>query len=62
MKILLTSCGLETEVIKNKFLEFLPINNDKIKALFIPTAAIFPDAIEMLPKYAAVILPIFLGE
>lgn len=50
MKLLLTSCGLETEGIKNKFLSFLTKHASEIKAVFIPVAAIFPDAIEVLPK------------
>ena len=50
MKVLLTSAGLETENIKNKFLELLPKNPQEIKALFIPTAAVSADAISVLPK------------
>lgn len=50
MNVLLTSCGLETEKIKNVFLDMLCKNPQDAKALFIPTAAIDPDAIEVLPK------------
>lgn len=50
MNILLTSCGLETETIENKFKNMLPKAPEKIKAMFIPTAANSPDAIEVLPK------------
>ena len=48
--ILLTSCGLETKVIEDAFLKMLPKSANEIKALFIPTAAVFPDAISVLPK------------
>lgn len=50
MKVLLTSCGLETENIKNKFLEMLGNDTAKAKAIFIPTAAVDADAIGVLPK------------
>lgn len=50
MKALLTSCGLETETIKNKFIGFLDKDVSEIKAIFIPTAAIKVDAINVLPK------------
>lgn len=50
MNVLLTSCGLETETIKRAFLERLPKQPQDVRALFIPTAANTPDAIEVLPK------------
>ncbi len=50
MKALLTSCGFETDAIQRKFLEYIGGDASKIKALFIPTAAIDADAIEVLPK------------
>lgn len=50
MNILLTSCGLETKRIEAVFLEMLPKAPAECKAIFIPSAANFPDAIEMLPK------------
>lgn len=50
MNVLLTSCGLETNVIEQAFLKMLNKRPARIKALFIPTAAISPDAIEVLPK------------
>lgn len=50
MNVLLTSCGLETEIIEKKFMEMLPKEPAEIKAMFIPTAANNPDAIEVLPK------------
>lgn len=50
MKLLLTSCGLETEEIEKTFLEMLPKPAAQIRAMFIPTAADSPDAIEVLPK------------
>ena len=50
MNLLLTSCGLETEAIEARFLEMLPKDPAEIRAMFIPTAAIDPDAVEVLPK------------
>ena len=50
MNVLLTSCGLETEIIEKKFMEMLPKAPAETKAMFIPTAANYPDAIEVLPK------------
>ena len=50
MRIMLTSCGLETEQIKEQFLKLLEKEPADTKALFIPTAAIDADAIEVLPK------------
>ena len=50
MKLLLTSCGLETPRITQTFLSLLPCPPQQARALFIPTAAITCDAIEVLPK------------
>ena len=50
MRVMLTSCGLETEQIKEQFLKILGKESAETKALFIPTAAIDADAIEVLPK------------
>lgn len=50
MNVLLTSCGLETNKIEKAFMEMLPKAPAEIKAMFIPTAANAPDAIEVLPK------------
>ena len=50
MNVLLTSCGLETKVIEQEFLKMLNKAPSQIKAIFIPTAAVSPDAIEVLPK------------
>ncbi len=50
MKVLLTSAGFETEAIKKEFLKMVDKKLGEIRALFIPTAAIFPDAIKVLPK------------
>ena len=50
MNVLLTSCGFETKVIEQEFLKMLNKAPSQIKAIFIPTAAISPDAIEVLPK------------
>ena len=47
---MLTSCGLETEEIKQCFLEMVENDINGVRALFIPTAAIYPDAIGVLPK------------
>ena len=49
-KILLTSAGFETKAIQDAFLEFIGKKPMETKALFIPTAAIFPAAIAVLPK------------
>lgn len=50
MRLMLTSCGLETEKIKAHFLEMLGKDPGDARALFIPTAAIDADAIDVLPK------------
>ena len=50
MNVLLTSCGLETKTIETAFMDMLPQQPENIKAIFVPTAAIFPDAIDVLPK------------
>ena len=50
MRVMLTSCGLETEQIKDRFLEMLGTDPAEALALFIPTAAIDADAIDVLPK------------
>ena len=50
MRVMLTSCGLETERIKAHFLRMLDRTPAEAKALFIPTAAIDADAIAVLPK------------
>lgn len=47
---MLTSCGLETDKIKEHFLKMLCKEPSYAKALFIPTAAIDADAIGVLPK------------
>lgn len=48
--VLLTSCGLETKTIEKTFIDMLPQHPSEIKAMFIPTAANSPDAIDVLPK------------
>lgn len=50
MRVLLTSAGLETEEIKKHFINLVGKDMSFVKALFIPTAAIDADAIEVLPK------------
>ncbi len=50
MNILLTSCGLETKRIEKLFTDMLPKFSSEIRAIFIPTAANSPDAIDVLPK------------
>lgn len=52
-KILLTSAGFETKAISDAFLSFVGIEPKEIKVLFIPTAAIFPAAIAVLPACIA---------
>lgn len=49
-KILLTSAGFENKAIEKIFLELIGKKPEEIKALFIPTAAVYPDAIAVLPK------------
>ena len=50
MKVMLTSCGIETEALKERFLLLLGKAPAEAKALFIPTAAIDADAIAVLPE------------
>lgn len=50
MRVLLTSAGLETEEIKEYFVDTVGKDMAVVKALFIPTAAINAGAIEVLPK------------
>ena len=50
MRVLLTSAGLETQEIKECFVDMVSKEMSLVKALFIPTAAIDADAIEVLPK------------
>ena len=50
MRVLLTSAGLETEEIKDYFVDMIGKDMSSVKALFIPTAAIDADAIGVLPK------------
>jgi peptidase E len=49
-KILLTSAGFENKNIEKIFIGLVGKNPNEIHALFIPTAAINPDAIAVLPK------------
>ena len=49
-KILLTSNGLETELLENTFLDLIEKEPQKAKILFIPTAATYADAVLVLPK------------
>lgn len=46
MNLLLTSCGLETDAIQQTFVAMLNKPMNQIRALFIPTAANSPDAID----------------
>lgn len=50
MRVLLTSAGLETEEIKDYFVDMIGKDMSSVKALFIPTAAIDAEAIDVLPK------------
>jgi peptidase E len=49
-KIILTANGLENKNIGKVFLDFVDKEVNKIKVVFIPTAANYADAIEVLPK------------
>lgn len=46
MNVILTSCGLETKRIEKLFMDMLQKSPSETKAIFIPTAANSPDAIE----------------
>lgn len=50
MNVLLTSAGLETEKLRQCFINGMPISMAKVHALFIPTAAVDADAVAVLPK------------
>ena len=50
MKLILSSAGLENEVLKSQFLKLLDKDVKDVHPLFIPTAAIDPGAIAVLPK------------
>lgn len=50
MRVLLTSAGLETEEIKECFVDMTGKDMSLVRALFIPTAAVNADAIDVLPK------------
>ena len=50
MRVLLTSAGLETEEIKEYFVNMADKDMSLVKALFIPIAAINADAIAVLPE------------
>ena len=50
MKLMLTSCGLESPHLMAEFLTLLPCTPQAARALFIPAAAVSCDAIEVLPK------------
>ncbi|MBE6714548.1 MAG: hypothetical protein E7575_04580 [Ruminococcaceae bacterium] len=49
-KILLTSNGLETEFLEKVFLYLIKKEPENARVMFIPTAAVYPDAILVLPK------------
>jgi peptidase E len=48
-KILLTSAGFNNKAIERKFLELAQMEPKNIRVLFVPTAAINPDAKAMVP-------------
>lgn len=50
MRLILSSAGLENEVLKSQFLKLLNKDVKDVHPLFIPTAAIDPGAIAVLPK------------
>ena len=50
LKLLLTSAGFNNKKIEEKFLEIVEVPKEKIKTLFIPTAAISEDARAMVKE------------
>lgn len=50
MRLLLSSAGLENETIQSFFMSLVGKDMAQVRALFIPTAAIDPGAIAVLPK------------
>ena len=50
MRLILSSAGLENEVLQSQFLKLLDKDVKDVHPLFIPTAAIDPGAIAVLPK------------
>lgn len=50
MRLLLSSAGLENETIQSFFMSLVGKDMAQVRALFIPTAAINPGAIAVLPK------------
>ena len=50
MRLILSSAGLENEVLQAHFLQLLDKDVTRVHPLFIPTAAINPGAIAVLPK------------
>lgn len=50
MRVLLSSAGLENETIQSFFMTLVGKDMAQVRALFIPTAAINPGAIAVLPK------------
>ena len=50
MRVMLTSCGLETRSLEKEFLKMLGKDAGEARALFIPTAAVDADSIAVLPK------------
>lgn len=50
MKVLLTSAGLNNDLLADFFVKTMEMNMQNVKALFITAAANNPDAVEVLPK------------
>ena len=50
MRLILSSAGLENEVIQSHFMKSMNKEPEEVRPLFIPTAAIDPGAIAVLPK------------
>lgn len=50
MRVLLSSAGLENDTIQSFFVSLITKDMAQVRALFIPTAAINPGAIAVLPK------------
>lgn len=50
MRLILSSAGLENEVLQSQFMKLVGKDMTLVRPLFIPTAAINPGAIAVLPK------------
>lgn len=62
MRVLLTSCGLETKKLEKVFLDMLGKDSSEATALFIPVAATDAGAIAVLPKCMNDLLKVGISE